>query len=47
MLGHNTERITEPSSSATGGNCKEGLNWDPMINSSVLPTFNFNLFYDI
>ena len=35
--------ITEPSSSTTGGNCKVGLNRDPMIKSSVLLPFNLNL----
>lgn len=40
-------RITDPSSRATGGNRKVGLNWDPIISSSVLLPFNFNLFYEI
>ena len=40
-------RITEPSLCATGGNCRVGLNWDPMIKNSVISPFNFNLFNDI
>ena len=40
-------RITDPSSRATGGNRKVGLNWDPIISSSFLLPFNFNLFYEI
>jgi len=40
-------RITEPSFSATGGNCREGLNWNSMIKNSSFSTFNFNLFNDI
>lgn len=35
------ERITDLSST-TGGNCKVGLNWDPIISSSLLQPFNFN-----
>ena len=35
------------SSRTTGGNCRVGLNWDPMMKSSVLSPFNFNLFNDI
>ena len=40
-------RIKEPSFSTTGGDCRLGLNWDPMMNGSVLSPFNFNLFNDI
>ena len=37
----------EPSFSTIGGDCRLGLNWDPMMNGSVLSPFNFNLFNDI
>ena len=45
FLAYSDGRITDPSSRATGG--KVGLNWDPIISSSVLLPFNFNLFYEI
>ena len=47
FLAYADGRITDPSSRATGGNRKVGLNWDPIISSSVLLPFNFNLFYEI
>ena len=47
FLVYSDGRITDPSSRATGGNRKVGLNWDPIISSSVLLPFNFNLFYEI
>ena len=47
FLAYSDGRITDPSSRATGGNRKVGLNWDPIISSSVLLPFNFNLFYEI
>ena len=47
FLAYSDGRITDPSSRATGVNRKVGLNWDPIISSSVLLPFNFNLFYEI
>ena len=47
LLAYLGGRIMDTSLSITGGNCRVGLNWDPMINSSVLSQFNFNLFDDI
>ena len=47
FLAYSDGRITDPSSRATGGNRKVGLNWHPIISSSVLLPFNFNLFYEI
>ena len=41
FLAHLDGRIMDTSLSATGGNCRVGLNWDLMNKSSVLSPFNF------
>ena len=41
FLAHLDGRIMDTSLSATGGNCRVGLNWDLMNKSTVLLAFNF------
>ena len=40
-LAYLDRRIMDTSLSATGGNCRVGLNWDLLIKSSVLSPVNF------